>query len=131
MPCWSSPSTWSAAPPVGPSLSAHFLIVPLVLFSTFVPLRSRRAGRARQRPPLPPLLSQHRAVAMMAFRLVRFAADLVALTIYLADTRRPSPLSGPLGPRTSPYTGRRTGRSEPRSGRESGRSEGGPPAIAR
>ncbi len=46
---------------------------------------------------------------MMAFRLVRFAADQVALTIDLADSRRPSSLSGPLVP--EPLLWRRTDRA--------------------
>ncbi len=90
--------------PVGPSLSAHFLIVPLVLFSTFVPLPFGALGLGELVSARLFLLSSHStgAVAMMAFRLVLFAADLVALIIYLADSRRPSPSSGPLVPRTSP-----------------------------
>lgn len=89
--------------PVGPSLSAHFLIVPLILFSTFVPLPFGALGLGELVSARLFLLSSHStgAVAMMAFRLVLFAADLVALIIYMADSRRLGPLSKPLVPRLS------------------------------
>lgn len=76
-----------------PTFSEHFLIVPLVLFTTAVPLPFGALGLtevasgmlfALGRAPLAAAASQG-AVAMMAFRVVMYASGLVGLVVYLAN----------------------------------------------
>lgn len=70
-----------------PSLFDHFVIVPLVLFTTAVPLPFGALGLSEQVSEQLFELVEHPggAIAMMGFRLVMYAAAAVSVVIYLAN----------------------------------------------
>lgn len=70
-----------------PSLFDHFVIVPLVLFTTAVPLPFGALGLSEQVSEQLFDLVGHPggAIAMMGFRLVMYAAAAVSVVIYLAN----------------------------------------------
>lgn len=75
--------------PVVPSLTDHLLIVPLVLFTTAVPLPFGALGVTEQVSfGLFRLASYDGGgVAMMGFRILQFGSALIGLVVYLADNR--------------------------------------------
>jgi uncharacterized membrane protein YbhN (UPF0104 family) len=75
--------------PVVPSLVDHLLIVPLVLFTTAVPLPFGALGVTEQVSfGLFRLASYNGGgVAMMGFRILQFGSALIGLAVYLADNR--------------------------------------------
>ncbi|MFO0960369.1 MAG: lysylphosphatidylglycerol synthase transmembrane domain-containing protein [Isosphaeraceae bacterium] len=70
-----------------PSLFDHFVIVPLVLFTTAVPLPFGALGLSEQVSEQLFDLVEHPggAIAMMGFRLVMYAAAAVSVVVYLAN----------------------------------------------
>lgn len=73
-----------------PTLGEHFLMVPLVLFSTAVPLPFGALGVSENASEkLFELVSyQGGAVAMMGYRVVMYAAGLISVVVYLANLRQ-------------------------------------------
>lgn len=73
--------------PIVPGLADHFLIVPLVLFSTAVPLPLGALGVSEQvSSGLFKMAGSHSgAVAMMAFRILQFAVAAMGGLVYLAN----------------------------------------------
>jgi uncharacterized membrane protein YbhN (UPF0104 family) len=73
-----------------PTLAQHFVIVPLVLFTTAVPLPFGALGLTEQVSDQLFGLVGHPggAVAMMAYRVVMYAGGLVSLAVYLANLRQ-------------------------------------------
>lgn len=73
-----------------PGLGQHLIIVPLVLFTTAVPLPFGALGLSEQVSDGLFRLVGHPggAVAMMAFRVVMYAGGLVSLVVYLANLRQ-------------------------------------------
>jgi uncharacterized membrane protein YbhN (UPF0104 family) len=73
-----------------PSLGRHLVIVPLVLFTTAVPLPFGALGLSEKASET--LFDLMRfpggAVAMMGFRVVMYAAGLVSALVYLANARQ-------------------------------------------
>ncbi len=78
-----------------PSLASHFVIVPLALFSTAVPLPFGALGLSEQVSDKLFDFVGHPsgAVAMMGFRVIMYAAGLVSLLIYLINIQRVRELS--------------------------------------
>ena len=76
--------------PSVPSLAQHFVIVPLVLFTTAVPLPFGALGVSEQASSQLFKLVGHPsgAVAMMGFRIVMYAGGLVSVLVYLANLRQ-------------------------------------------
>jgi hypothetical protein len=72
-----------------PSLFDHYVIVPLVLFTTAVPLPFGALGLTEQVSGQLFELVQHPggAVAMMGFRLLMYAGAVVSVLVYLANLR--------------------------------------------
>ncbi|WP_152051560.1 lysylphosphatidylglycerol synthase transmembrane domain-containing protein [Tautonia marina] len=70
-----------------PGLAQHFLIVPLVLFSTAIPLPFGALGVSEQISGVLFKLADYDggAVTMMAFRVAQFLGALIALFVYLAN----------------------------------------------
>jgi uncharacterized membrane protein YbhN (UPF0104 family) len=70
-----------------PGLQEHFLIVPLVLFSTAIPLPMGALGVTENVSRGLFELVGHRggAVAMMAFRVLQYGGGLIALGVYLRE----------------------------------------------
>ncbi len=93
-----------------PSFAEHFLIVPLVLFTTAVPLPFGALGLTEiasgmlftlgQTPDA--LAASNGAVAMMAFRTIMYASGLVGLVIYLTNLRWVRDLTNPDAPAVLP-----------------------------
>lgn len=79
----------SAIFPVLPSLSEHFVIVPLVLFTTAVPLPFGALGVSEGASLKLFQLAGHPdgAIAMMAFRIVMYAGGALSAMVYLANMR--------------------------------------------
>jgi len=75
--------------PVVPSLVDHLLIVPLVLFTTAVPLPFGALGVSEQVSFGLFRLASYSGggVAMMGFRILQFGSALLGLGVYLADNR--------------------------------------------
>jgi uncharacterized protein (TIRG00374 family) len=73
-----------------PSYPRHLLIVPLILFSTAVPLPFGALGLTENVSGELFKLVTHPggAVAMMAFRVLMYAGGLVSLAVYLANIRQ-------------------------------------------
>jgi uncharacterized membrane protein YbhN (UPF0104 family) len=73
-----------------PDLGQHLVIVPLVLFTTAVPLPFGALGLTEQVSDGLFRLVGHPggAVAMMAYRVVMYAGGLVSLVVYLANLRQ-------------------------------------------
>lgn len=73
--------------PSGPGLREHLLIVPLVLFTTAIPLPFGALGVTEQISSRLFRLadSSGGAVGMMAFRLLQLAAALIGSAVYLAN----------------------------------------------
>ncbi len=78
-----------------PSFASHFVIVPLALFSTAVPLPFGALGLSEQISDRLFDVVGHPsgAVAMMGFRVIMYAAGLVSLVIYLINIQRVRDLS--------------------------------------
>jgi uncharacterized membrane protein YbhN (UPF0104 family) len=95
-----------------PSLGQHFLLVPLTLFTTAIPLPFGALGLSEQISGGLFRLAGHDggAVAMMAFRVVMYASGALCLPIYLANLRQvreleaeaAGPDAGRLAPVKSP-----------------------------
>lgn len=73
-----------------PSLAQHFLIVPLTLFTTAVPLPFGALGLTEQVSEQLFKLANHPhgALAMMGFRVLMYAGALVSVSVYLANLPR-------------------------------------------
>jgi hypothetical protein len=73
--------------PDGPGLAEHFLIVPLVLFSTAIPLPMGALGASEAISAGLFRLAEHRggAVAMMGFRVLQYLGAMIGLGVYLAN----------------------------------------------
>lgn len=86
-----------------PGFAEHFVIVPLVLFTTAVPLPFGALGLTENVSGLlfalgaadPKLAAANGAIAMMAFRTIMYAGGLVSLTVYLANLRWVRELTNP------------------------------------
>ncbi len=78
-----------------PSLASHFVIVPLALFSTAVPLPLGNLGLTEHITDTLFNFVDHPsgAVAMMGFRIEMYAVGLVSLLIYLVNARQVRELS--------------------------------------
>ncbi|MBX6311808.1 MAG: flippase-like domain-containing protein [Isosphaeraceae bacterium] len=78
-----------------PSLAQHLLMVPLVLFSTAVPLPFGALGLTEQVSAQLFALVNHPggAVAMMGFRILMYTGGLVSIGVYLANQRQVRDLS--------------------------------------
>jgi hypothetical protein len=76
-----------------PTFGEHFVIVPLVLFTTAVPLPFGALGLTENASGLlfglgranADVAAANGAIAMMAFRTIMYAAGLVSLVVYLAN----------------------------------------------
>ncbi len=77
-------------PATVPGLAEHFLIVPLVLFSTAIPLPFGALGLTEKisEELFQMVAYQGGAVAMMGFRLLQYAGATIALGVYLASLRQ-------------------------------------------
>ena len=75
--------------PTIPSLSEHFVIVPLVLFTTAVPLPFGALGVSEEASAKLFELVGHPggAIAMMGFRIVMYAGGALSALVYLANMR--------------------------------------------
>lgn len=73
-----------------PSLREHYLIVPLVLFTTAVPLPFGALGVSEQVSDQLFLLVRHPggAVAMMGYRVLMYAGGALSVCVYLANLRQ-------------------------------------------
>ena len=73
-----------------PGLAQHLVIVPLVLFTTALPLPFGALGLTEQVSDGLFRLAGHPggAVALMAYRVVMYVGGLVSLVVYLANLRR-------------------------------------------
>jgi uncharacterized membrane protein YbhN (UPF0104 family) len=86
-----------------PSFAEHFLIVPLVLFTTAVPLPFGALGLTENASGLLFALGKSDVaaaaasgtVAMMAFRTIMYASGLVSLVVYLANLKWVRELTDP------------------------------------
>lgn len=76
--------------PVVPGLAQHFLIVPLVLFSTAIPLPFGALGVSEQISDVLFKLADYDggALTMMAFHVAQYLGSLIALFVYLANARQ-------------------------------------------
>ncbi|CAN5808641.1 hypothetical protein BH23PLA1_BH23PLA1_03060 [soil metagenome] len=76
--------------PVVPDLAQHFLIVPLVLLSTAIPLPFGALGVSEQVSFALFRLANYQggAVAMMAFRSLQYLGAVIALVVYIAKLRQ-------------------------------------------
>jgi hypothetical protein len=76
--------------PTTPSLAEHFLVVPLVLFSTAIPLPFGALGASEQISGelFKLAASSSGAVAMMGFRVLLYGAAILGLGAYLARLRQ-------------------------------------------
>lgn len=83
-----------------PTLGRHFLIAPLCLFTTAIPVPFGALGVSETISGELFKLVDHPggAVAMMAFRVVMYAAGVVSLLVYLANARQVRELSDDTGP---------------------------------
>jgi uncharacterized membrane protein YbhN (UPF0104 family) len=77
-------------PSLLPTVGEHFLIVPLVLFSTAVPLPFGALGLSEKVSGQLFALVRHPGgvVAMFGFRMIMYLAGLVSLLIYLANAQQ-------------------------------------------
>ena len=73
-----------------PSLAQHYLMVPLALFTTAVPLPFGALGLSEGiSGKLFELVNQHEgAIAMMAFRILMYGSGIVSACVYLANLRQ-------------------------------------------
>ena len=73
-----------------PSLAQHYLMVPLALFTTAVPLPFGALGLSEGiSGKLFELVDQHEgAIAMMAFRILMYGSGVVGAGVYLANLRQ-------------------------------------------
>ncbi len=76
--------------PIVPGLAQHFLIVPLVLLSTAIPLPFGALGVSEQVSFALFRLANYQggAVAMMAFRVLQYLGAIIALIVYIANLRQ-------------------------------------------
>lgn len=83
-----------------PSLAQHLLMVPLVLFTTAIPIPFGALGVSEQVSDQLFGLVGHPggAVAMMGFRVLMYAGGLVSLIVYVANLRQVRELSRELKP---------------------------------
>jgi len=73
-----------------PSLAEHFLMVPLALFTTAVPLPFGALGLSEGiSGQLFEMVDQHEgAIAMMAFRILMYGSGIVSACVYVANLRQ-------------------------------------------
>jgi uncharacterized protein (TIRG00374 family) len=73
-----------------PSLGQHFLMVPLILFTTAVPLPFGAIGLSEQVSQQLFEMVRHPggALAMMGFRVLMYGGGIVCATVYLANLRQ-------------------------------------------
>ena len=73
-----------------PTLAEHYLMVPLALFTTAVPLPFGALGLSEGiSGKLFELVNQHEgAIAMMAFRILMYGSGIVSACVYLANLRQ-------------------------------------------
>ncbi len=73
-----------------PTLAQHYLMVPLALFTTAVPLPFGALGLSEGiSGQLFELVNQHEgAIAMMAFRILMYGSGFVSACVYLANLRQ-------------------------------------------
>jgi uncharacterized membrane protein YbhN (UPF0104 family) len=73
-----------------PSLGEHYVLAPLALFTTAIPLPFGALGLSENISLELFRLAGHRggAVAMMAFRVVMYAAGLVSIVVYFVNIRQ-------------------------------------------
>ena len=73
-----------------PTLAQHYLMVPLALFTTAVPLPFGALGLSEQISGQLFQMVEHAdgAVAMMAFRVLMYASGAVSVCVYLANLRQ-------------------------------------------
>ena len=74
-----------------PSLLSHFVVVPLILFSTAIPLPFGALGVSEgwsQTLFQQILHFDGGAVAMLGFRVIMYAAGLVSVIVYVANLRQ-------------------------------------------
>lgn len=83
-----------------PTLASHFLIVPLILFSTAIPLPFGALGVAEGISLTLFRLVDYEGglVAMMGFRLLQYIGCLPSLIVYLANRREVARLTGETSP---------------------------------
>lgn len=91
--------------PSVPDLATHFLIVPLVLFSTAIPLPFGALGVSENVSLGLFRLTRYDggAIAMMGFRVLQYVGGLIALSVYLFSRREPVPKPDTL-PRPHPVS---------------------------
>ncbi len=91
-------------PAGAPSLAQHVLMVPLVLFTTAVPLPFGALGLSEQASEQLLGLVGHPsgAVAMMGFRVLMYAGGLVSVCVYLANVRQVRDLNAEPTPSLHP-----------------------------
>ena len=86
-----------------PTFAEHFVIVPLVLFSTAVPLPFGALGLTENASGVlfalgragAKLAAANGAIAMMAFRTIMYASGLISLVVYLTNMRWVRELTNP------------------------------------
>jgi uncharacterized membrane protein YbhN (UPF0104 family) len=76
--------------PSVPSLSEHFLLVPLILFSTAIPLPLGALGASEEISAQLFRLAHYQggAVVMIGYRLIQYSACLITGSVYLANRGR-------------------------------------------
>jgi uncharacterized membrane protein YbhN (UPF0104 family) len=76
--------------PIVPSLSEHFLLVPLILFSTAIPLPLGALGASEEISAQLFRLAHYQggAVVMIGYRLIQYSACLLTGSVYLANRGR-------------------------------------------
>src|SRR5690606_11858374 len=86
--------------PVVPGLAQHFLIVPLVLFSTAIPLPFGALGVSEHISDVLFRLADYDggALTMMAFHVAQYLGSLIALFVYLANAKQVRTLTGEASP---------------------------------
>jgi hypothetical protein len=91
-----------------PTLAQHFLLVPLTLFTTAVPLPFGALGLTEQVSDGLFKLVAHPngAVAMMGYRVLMYAGGLLSVGVYLANLRQVRSLKA-AGPHTTREEGAR------------------------
>jgi uncharacterized protein (TIRG00374 family) len=83
-----------------PTLAQHYLMVPMALFTTAVPLPFGALGLSEQISGQLFQMVRHEegAIAMMAFRIVMYGAAAVSAVVYLANVHQVRTLAKEAGP---------------------------------
>jgi uncharacterized membrane protein YbhN (UPF0104 family) len=83
-------STSAALFPTLPTLAQHYLMVPLSLFTTAVPLPFGALGLSEGiSGKLFEMVNQHEgAIAMLAFRILQYGSGIISAFVYLANLRQ-------------------------------------------